>query len=167
MTIKPIKLSFAPIIVQQPQKLKRPCLMNLFTCMIFAQLELTLKTKNIWHVVKFELPHILHVRNFQWIFGLSKVIETFFVNYFYLVRTKVREFCSILKFRSWSVSHLSNFGLGFSRLVRKRPILSHLLLDKLLKVWNYSLNFIEHVLSSQYCFSLWKSKCSWHFWSLL
>ena len=84
MTIKPIKLLFAPTIVQQPPKLKQPYLMNLFTCMIFAQLELTLKTKNIWHVVKFELPHILHVRNFQWISGLSKVIETRLVDYFYL-----------------------------------------------------------------------------------
>ena len=76
MTIKPIKLSFAPIIVQQPPKLKLPYLMNLFICMIIAQPKLTLKTKDIWLVVKFELPHILHVRNFQWISGLSKVIET-------------------------------------------------------------------------------------------
>ena len=52
--------------------------------MIIAQLELTLKTKDIWLVVKFELPHILHVRNFQWISGLSKVIETRLVGDFYL-----------------------------------------------------------------------------------
>ena len=76
MTIKPIKLLFAPTIVQQPPKLKQPYLMNLFICMIFALPKLTLKTEDIWLVVKSELPLILHVRNFQWISGLSKVIET-------------------------------------------------------------------------------------------
>ena len=125
--------------------------------------------KNKKHLACSEIRAATHTScsKFSMDFWSFQGYRNFFVNYFYLVRTKVREFCSILKFRSWSVSHLSNFGLGFSRLVRKRPILSHLLLNKLLKVWNYSLNFIEHVLSSQYCFSLWKSKCSWHFWSLL
>ena len=84
MTIKPIKLLFAPIIVQQPQKLKRPYLMNLFICMIFALPILTLKTKDIWLAVKSEQLHIPHVRNFQWISGLSKVIETRLVGDVYL-----------------------------------------------------------------------------------
>ena len=118
MTIKPIKLLFAPTIVQQPPKLKRPYLMNLFICMIIAQLELTLITKDIQLVVKFEQLHIVHVRNFQWISGLSKVIETRLVGDFYLSNNVCILVLSFkLNLVSQELNHFLPFVHGFSKLI--------------------------------------------------